>query len=96
MATIRALMELTPAELRSKPAIRNFGPWASQQAVCFGWFKWFWLGRAQDSAHTLLIGPFWTKRGAKRAWGKVPTQWSPPAPEETHTRSLQTGTRFPN
>lgn len=95
MAEIRSLFELTPAELRKKPALRRFLP-CRQQTVRFGWFKWYWLGRCVDSKHTLLIGPFWTRGGAKRAWDKVPLIEGPEgqiaqllAELSPHERSLQ-------
>lgn len=72
MAEIRSLFELSPAELQRKPALRRFLPCRVSIIRC-GWFKWFWLGRSTGSNHTLLIGPYWTKRGARRAWDKVPT-----------------------
>lgn len=73
MAGIRSLMELTPTELQSRPAIRNFGPFR-EQIIRQGWFQWFWMGRAIASGHTLLVGPFRTKRGAKNVWKNVP-EW---------------------
>lgn len=72
MATIRSLMQLTPAELVSRPMVfHGFGPFR-EQTIREGWFRWFWLGHSIESAHTLLVGPFRTKRGAKNVWAKVP------------------------
>lgn len=80
MAVVRSLFELTPAELVSRPMVRRFAPFQEQVIRCAAktswrnWFgvEWYWLGRAQDSAHTILVGPFRTKRGAKNAWAAVP------------------------
>lgn len=72
MAKIRSLFEVTPRELRMKPALRNFGPFENVRYVRFRWFCWFWLGDATDSNHRVMIGPFKFRWSAKRAWDKVP------------------------
>ena len=80
MAIIRSLMEMTPAELISRPMVRQFAPFREQVIRCRArvtWKnplgrEWFWVGRAMDSAHTLVVGPYRTKRGATNAWASVP------------------------
>lgn len=72
MAEIRSLFELTPKELVKKPALRRFGPFKKVQVLTTGWFSHFWYGQAEDSNHTLIVGPFRTRGGARRAWDKVP------------------------
>lgn len=98
MAEIRSYFEMTPAELLSRPSIRNFGPFEKVRYVRFAWFCWFWLGNARDSLHTVAVGPFKTRWGARRAWDKVnklPTFDSgDPWGTRPGTRALQS--KFPN
>jgi hypothetical protein len=71
MATVRSLFQITHKELISKPALRRFLP-CLEQTIRGAWFEWYWLGHCLGSQHTLLVGPFRTRRGARRAWDKVP------------------------
>jgi hypothetical protein len=71
VAAIRSLFELTHAELIAKPALRRFAPF-KEQTIRAGWFKWYWLGHSQESLHTLVVGPFYFRRSARRAWDRVP------------------------
>jgi hypothetical protein len=68
MAKIRTFMEMRPAEVT--PVMRRFEPFENVRLLRWRWFNWFWLGDSKGDVgnYTILIGPFVTKRGARRAW----------------------------
>lgn len=70
MAQIKSFYEIAPHELR--PTLRHFAPFENVRTIRYAWFKWFWMGDSENADYRILIGPFKSKRKAKRAWDRVP------------------------
>lgn len=69
MAKFTTYLEVSPLGLH--PNLYQFGPVRNARVFRERWLRWFYLAELPQRKIKLLIGPFRSRRGARRAWDMV-------------------------